>query len=236
MKRRLLLVSILAGSLALSAQQKDKSDKTVAVKPSMSYLSELEKEVVIELNRVRTNPKGYASYVKELKKYFEGQLLKYPGEITIQTNEGLSAVEECYKALLAAEPIDSLRPSKGLSHAAKDHVEDQSQTKNTGHDGSDGSSPFDRISRYGQWVKTAGENIDYGNNIARRIVLSLIIDDGVSSRGHRKNILNPDYKVVGVACGSHKEFRHMCVMDFAGGFKVKTSVVKLRGEDEESDE
>jgi uncharacterized protein YkwD len=136
---------------------------------------------------------------------------------------------------MSASPIDTLKPSKGMSLAAKDHVDDQSETKNTGHTGSDGSSPFDRIERYGQWQSTAGENIDYGNNIARRIVLSLLIDDGVASRGHRKNIFNPAFKVVGVACGSHQMYRHMCVMTLAGGFKSKKDASTLRGLDSEDE-
>lgn len=186
---------------------------------SMSYLSDLEKEVVRELNRVRSDPQGYAKYVKDMLKYFRGNLLEYPGEIAIRTNEGREAVQECYDFLISASPIDTLRPSRGMSLAAKDHVEDQGETSATGHTGSDGSSPFDRIERYGQWQTTAGENIDYGNNIARRIVLSLLIDDGVPSRGHRKNIFNPAFKVVGVACGPHQTYRYMCVMTLAGGFK-----------------
>lgn len=202
---------------------------------SMSYLTPLEKEVFYELNRVRRNPRGYANYVKELLPYFDGNLLNYPGEISLVTQEGAAAVKECYDALLSAQPLDSLRPSRGLSMAARDHVEDQGETASTGHDGSDGSSPFDRMERYGAWLKTAGENIDYGNQNARRIVLSLLIDDGVPSRGHRANILNPDFKAVGIACGPHKRYRYMCVMDLAGGFKAKSNQTTTRGDDE-SDE
>jgi hypothetical protein len=44
----------------------------------------------------------------------------------------------------------------------------------------------------------------------------LIIDSGVASRGHRRNIFHPDLAVVGVACGPHRDYGAMCVMDFAG--------------------
>jgi len=72
-----------------------------------------------------------------------------------------------------------------MSPAAADHFAEQVEGQ-LGHNGNDRSSPGDRISRYGTWSATWGENIFYGQKTARGIVLTLIIDDGVRSRGHRK--------------------------------------------------
>jgi uncharacterized protein YkwD len=64
-----------------------------------------------------------------------------------------------------------------------------------------------------------GENIFYGESEARLIVMHLVIDDGNPDRGHRKNLLDKDFRLAGVSIGTHPKWKHFCVMDFAGGFK-----------------
>jgi len=44
----------------------------------------------------------------------------------------------------------------------------------------------------------------------------LIGDSGVQGRGHRKSIFDTAYQYAGVACGRHRTYRYMCVIDFAG--------------------
>ncbi len=51
----------------------------------------------------------------------------------------------------------------------------------------------------------------------REIVLALIIDDGLRSRKHRKNIFNPAFNFAGAAVGFHPQYRTVCSIDFAGG-------------------
>lgn len=50
------------------------------------------------------------------------------------------------------------------------------------------------------------------------VVCQLIVDDGVANRGHRANCFSKDFLLVGVASGVHKQFKDMCVMDFAEEF------------------
>jgi len=183
------------------------------------YLTDAEAAIIIEVNMVRTDPAAYASnFLDPLRAYYRGRLLQYPGEIAIQTNEGIRALDECIRVLEKSSPLSPLVPNKGLTLAARDHAKDQARTGQTGHTGSDGSNPFARMNRYGKWNTLAGENIGYGHSQTRRIVTSLLIDDGVTSRGHRKNLLDRSFNIIGTAVGPHQIYRSMCVIDLAGSY------------------
>ncbi len=128
--------------------------------------------------------------------------------------EGISALEEAISFLEKVEPVSSLTPAEELSLSALDHVNDSGQKGLTGHYGSDGSSPVTRIQRYKKDAKLAGENIDYGWVDPREVVISLFVDDGISNRGHRKNLFHKDFIYIGVACGFHRDYPLMCVQNF----------------------
>ena len=72
-----------------------------------------------------------------------------------------------------------------------------------------------RLQKYGR-IRAAGENIAYGTVGGRAIVLQLIIDDGVASRGHRRNIFSTNFGTVGSATSTHKTYRTETVIDYAG--------------------
>jgi uncharacterized protein YkwD len=186
------------------------------------FLSPLENAVVYQINMARTAPKDYASLLEPFRKYYDRKILRLPGETPILTKEGVRAVDEAIRFLHSMKSIHPLTPSKGMSLGARNHVKDQGSSGSGQHKGSDGSQPSDRVNRYGTWEKSIGENISYGSNKARDIVMGLIIDDGVPSRGHRKNIFNSDFRVIGVACGPHPAYRDVCVITFAGRYKEKS--------------
>ena len=50
-----------------------------------------------------------------------------------------------------------------------------------------------RLEKYGDWSGKIGENIEFGSKSAIEIVSSLLIDDGVANRGHRKNITSDSF-------------------------------------------
>ena len=182
----------------------------------VNYLTTEEKNVILELNKVRTNPKEYANlYLVPSLKYYQGRELTYPGKTTIVTQEGRTAVEECIRALSSTRPVKPLSPSKALSSAAKAHVLDTGPKGIVGHTGSDGSSALVRIQRRDKTLRAIAETISYGKGEARGIIESLVVDDGVSSRGHRNIILTPEYDSVGPSIGSHTRYGSVCVIDYA---------------------
>ena len=196
-------------------------DASLDTARDVAYLSELEKDVVFEMNKARSNPAKYAElYIEPLAKKFSGKSYKKNG-VTVVTAEGAAAVEECVRVMGASSPLAAYSPSEGLSAAAAVHAESQGLTNQTGHTGTDGSSAFDRIKRYGTY-STAGENVSYGSDTGRDIVVSFLIDDGVASRGHRKNIMSSGFTHAGVGYfNKHKLYGSECVIDFAGGWKEK---------------
>ncbi|MDR1460364.1 MAG: CAP domain-containing protein [Campylobacteraceae bacterium] len=182
------------------------------------YLTSVEKDVILEMNKVRSNPKKYADlYIKPRLEYYNGNAYSPPNKMPIKTTEGIKAAQECYEVLSKMSPVQLLIPSRGLWRAAKDHASDQSKTGKVGHGGSDGSTPFDRIKRYGTY-NIAGENIAYKPNTGREIVVGLLIDDGVSSRGHRDNIMHKEYNHVGTAIDTHSKYGVICVIEYAKEF------------------
>ncbi|HEV2860286.1 MAG TPA: CAP domain-containing protein [Pyrinomonadaceae bacterium] len=177
----------------------------------------LAQEVISEINLARTKPAEYAAYLEQLRPYFSGKEYRRPGRPALLTEEGPAPLEEAIKFLRAAKPLPPLQVAGGLCSGARLLVEDQSASGATGHKGSDGGFCEQRLQRFGTWQGDLGENLHYGPETGRERVLTLLIDDGFANRGHRLRILNPDYKVVGVACGGHK-MGSMCVINFAAGF------------------
>lgn len=186
-------------------------------------LSSIERAVLDEMNLARTDPAKYAAYLEALRPYYKGKTLKLPGVAALERVEGASALEEAISFLQKSKPLPPLQVSKGMCLGAKDQSFDQGKTGDVSHQGKDKTFSWERVTRYGEWKTPVSENISYDSGTARDIVINLIIDDGVPSRGHRNNIFNSSYIVTGISCGSHPLFGGMCVCTFAGGFTEKST-------------
>ncbi|MCL1812744.1 MAG: leucine-rich repeat protein, partial [Treponema sp.] len=187
------------------------------------YLSAIEKDVILEQNKARSDPQKYARlYIQPMLQYFGGNVYSAPGQMARTTQEGAAAVNDCIAALNRAAAVGILRPERGLSLAAKDHVADQGGTGERGHNGSDNSTPTIRMSRYGVFtgqMTGGGENIAYGPTTGRDIVVDLLVDDGVPDRGHRTNMLNNVYTQTGTGFGPHTWYGRSCTINYATGYR-----------------
>jgi len=170
-------------------------------------LSPLEQGVLDELNRVRTDPVGYAKWMEE-----SGKNLPY-------RSEEPKAIPEAIKALKSTSPLPAFKFSDGLSNASRAQVKDQLPTGDFNHGNID-----KRVRRFGTLGGGVGENYTILEGNAKSMVLSWIIDDGIPDRGHRWNILSKRFNFIGIACGEYSkpskfEGQSLCVTTFAQQFK-----------------
>lgn len=221
--RIILFILVLSISAMVFAQPDEKPwPAELQTAKTTSCLDELEREVVLELNKVRSNPNQYADeYLEELKAAFSGNLYTYPGQETLRSKEGIAPLIECISVLKSTAPIPILNPSEGLTRSAEELLKDQQRYGGIGHITRAGLTPQNRIEKYGEWDICSAEDITYASFEARQIVIALLIDDGVPERAHRKNILNPCFHYAGVAYGKHPGYQTMCVIDYAGDYKTK---------------
>jgi len=195
-------------------------------------VSRLERDVLSEINYAREHPQDYAELLRDYRRHFDGHVLYLPGDPNgVITNEGLDAVDEAIDFLDRQEPLPPLSRGDLLVLAAQDHADDQGMSGASGHASRNGMSPGDRVKRRGGDIYV-GEGIWYGSGDAGAVVRSLIVDDGVRSRGHRALLFQADFRFAGVGCGTHRRFGNICVVDFSGtadGSPVVPGWAKARG-------
>lgn len=194
------------------------------VRPVTPEEAGLQAELLFELNRLRANPRSYIPVLREHRRGFSGNRKYISENVVLLTQEGVKPVDEAIEFLKQAPAVPPLKLSLGMSRAARDHVLDLGPEGKIGHFGNDGRSPAERLQRYGKPVGWVAENIGFGDAGARNMVKILLVDDGVPDRGHRKKMLSGRFRQVGIACGAHKVYRHMCVIDFAEEFVEKAAI------------
>ncbi len=195
---------------------------------SAAAQSQLEIEVLAELNKVRASPRSLLPHLDKLRaKFNEAGKIKLSPTMVLNTQEGASAVEELIRYLKKAKKVTKLSHAPLLASTARDHQRDQQKTGGLGHSGSNGSQPDTRLKKRAVFQGKFGEAIAYGSAggyagpTGIDMVTGLLVDDGVPDRGHRTTLMDPAYKVVGIACGPHPKFQLMCVLDFATSVRPK---------------
>jgi hypothetical protein len=163
----------------------------------------LDEAVFEELNFARTNPQAYAGMIGEEYR-----------RVGVRSPDP-QAYGEAMDFLARQKPLSPLAPNAALADAASSFVSVQGSEGGFGHVASDGASLGERLRRHGTFAMVMAEDISYGYVTAREVVTQLIVDPGVPDRGHRANIFDPALRQAGIACGPHRYYRAMCVVDFA---------------------
>ncbi len=152
-----------------------------------AYLSQEEQTMINEINLVRSNPAGYVKYVKQyIKDIRSGKVFGS------STNVAYELIDE----LKRTPPLSILQPVECLYKAAQQHGQEAVRKGSSDHKGLDGSWPWDRAKRACPQMIDGNENLVGGPDDVREAVMLLLVDDGISNRGHRKTLLNKEWKYV----------------------------------------
>lgn len=159
-----------------------------------NYLTAEEKNIYLFTNLARRFPKKFV-------KFYHAYAAEDGESSKLRSNYYYTSLT---KELNRMEPVGALLPDRKMFDLAECWAVESGQKGVTGHD---------RISCPEGY---SGENCGYGyDSTGLYFVMMLLIDEGVKSLGHRKNILYPDFKGLGAAIREHKEFRFDAVQNFA---------------------
>jgi len=149
-------------------------------------LSKEEKELLYWINYVRKNPAAFN------KKVLGSFLSQFP-EVKNSYSHSLA------KTLSDMNGVGLLSPTTRLHQIAAAHAKDLgSKGLSLSHSSSSGASFQQRMEAAGL-TSCVSENIYEGKLNALETVIFLLIDNGVKSLGHRKNILDPNARFIGIS-------------------------------------
>ena len=158
------------------------------------YMTTREKDMIKEINLIRSNPKGYISIVEsyiEDQKKMRDQIISGKEYI----DDEIKTAKELIKELEKTPTLSILLPNEGVHKAAKLHGEEGKSKGSLDHTGKNGSWPWDRIAKHAG-LNNGGENLVGGLENVRESVMILLVDSGIEGRGHRVALLNPVWKYV----------------------------------------
>jgi uncharacterized protein YkwD len=164
--------------------------------------------LLAEINAARTDPAAYAARLRAEAAAPETA----PG----LDQEDPATVREAIGFLARLAPLPPVAADPRLMRMAETYVAEQGPSGQVGHTGPDGAAVEARMHRAEAWFHTGGEVLAYGSVSTHDAVRQLIVDSHVPDRGHRRNIFNRAFTAAGAACGPHKHYRTMCVVDFGG--------------------
>ena len=175
-------------------------------------------EILREINRLRTDPGGYARSLEDYRRLFDPRdqrLYTMPGDTLPRLSiDGAPAVDEAIVALRRQPPRIPLDLDSTLTRTARLLADDQAITGAIGHRTSQAPTPGDRSKAAGGDIYLT-EAVSYGFTSPEDVVRQLVIDDGVPGRGHRRTLFSPELRFAGIWCGPHARRAAMCAIDLS---------------------
>lgn len=123
---------------------------------------------------------------------YPGDTVTVPEQNTAVTNYE-SEVCRLVNEIRAEYGLNPLTEDWELSRVARYKSQDMHDKRYFSHTSPTYGSPFDMMKSFGLTYRTAGENIARGQRTPKAVV-----DAWMNSSGHRANILNKNYKKIGV--------------------------------------
>lgn len=170
--------------------------------PGFTNLPSMEKEFFYWTNLMRKNPARFGETVLQefLKQFPEADLA-----------EARSLTADLKKA---QENLPFLYPDHGLLLMASTHATDLKGRNGTiSHQSSSGKDFVQRIKEAGKY-RCGAENVFVGTPQALEALILLLIDKGVSGKGHRRNLLDPTFTLMGVSFEEINDNKTVLVQDF----------------------
>ncbi len=183
------LALAIQSSSSIAQVSTNESDSKQAVNTNTAP-STLEPKILSEINRVRTNPQGYAQWLKAQKQYYDGIWLRLPGEKPIRTNKGRKALNEAIAILQKQPPLPALAISEQTAAGATSELENFATANNI-------------------------QYFSYGRTTAVGIVMGLVVDDLFPDRRRRNSLLSPEAENTGVVCKPDPRYAKVCAIAYS---------------------
>lgn len=131
-----------------------------------------------------------------------------PGDVGNVSARVLSLVNDARSRprRCGAQSFPSARPltlNPQLGRAALLHSQEMAEHSAMTHEGRDGSTPSERVTRTGYRWSAVGENVAAGQRTADEVVAAWL-----SSAGHCENIMNGQYREMGIASAVNTKDRY----------------------------
>lgn len=177
--------------------------KREKINTNKTSMSKKESDILLYINLVRTNPEKFE---KEILNPFLKKNKKY-------SKKYIKSLKKDLKNLKILSPLNY---SEKLFIFARHHAKTTGKKGKVGHKSIYLKGYKSRTKKLLKNYSVVGENIHYGLDNPKKIILELLIDDGIKGVGHRKNILSNEYKYASVSIQPHKKYIFNTVIEFGG--------------------